>query len=184
MDTVTAEFEQGSKRDPVFLVAGIVLIITGLLTLYDFDFWKSRDDLWMPLSGLGCVLIFLNVALRIARPKLKINLLSDNGDTILVQLPSNIQFSAWINKHSIEVKKADIRKINFFDFRRASSVGPVGMFMVRIDLNNGKIIEGSINDAAIMKNIIEFFRSKLPNVGLHMDDNIKSNKLLNPDTWR
>ena len=181
MDTVTAEFEQGSKHDPLFLFAVIILIIIGFLTLYEFDFWNPRNDLWMPLSGLGCALIFLNVTLRLLRPKLKIDLLSDNGDMILVQLPSNIQFSAWINEHGLEVKKTDIRKINIFDFRRVSTVGPAGMFMVRFDLHNGKIIEGSINDIGIVKNIIEFIRRKLPNVTLHMDDNIKSNKLLNPD---
>ena len=184
MNTVTAEFEQGSKRDPLFLLAGIALIITGFLTLYDFDFWKSRNDLWMPLSGLGCALIFLNVALRLSRAKLKIDLLSDNGDTIQVQLPSNIQFSAWINEYSHKVKKSDISKINIFYFRHVSTVGRVDMYMVRFDLYNGQIIEGSIDDIRIVKNISEFIRSNLPNVTLHMDDNIKSNTLLNPDALR
>ena len=97
MDTVTAEFEQGSRYDALLLFTGVALIITGFLTLNDYDFWESRDDLSVPISGLGFGLIILNVALRFARPKLKLDILSKYDDTLLIQLPSNIQFSAWVN---------------------------------------------------------------------------------------
>jgi hypothetical protein len=181
MNTVTAEFEQGSKYDPLLLFAGIVLIITGFLTLNDYDFWESRDDLWAPISGFGCALIILNVALRLIRPKLKIDILTDHDDVLLIQLPSNIQFSAWVNDQNKEVKKYNINSINISDHRRRSNVGPVGMLTVGFDLGSGKYIQGNINDPTIVKNIILFAKKKLPGVPLYMDESVKANKSLNPD---
>jgi hypothetical protein len=184
MDTVTAEFEQGSKYDALLLFTGVALIITGFLTLNDYDFWESRDDLWVPISGLGFGLIILNVALRFVRPKLKLDILSKYDDTLLIQLPSNIQFSAWVNDHIKETKISDIKSIDVSDNRRTTHHGPVGMLTVGFDLSSRQYIEGNIDDPLIVKDIILFAKHHLPGVPLHMDELVKSNKSLNTDVPR
>lgn len=181
MDTVTAEFEQGSKYDPLCLLTGVALIITGFLTLNDYDFWESRDYLWAPISGLGCGLIILNVVLRVIRPKLKLDILLKQDDTLLIQLPSNIQLSAWVNDQVKEAKISDIKCINVSDNRRTTHHGPVGMLTVGFDLSPCQYIEGNIDDPLIVKDIILFAKHHLSEVPLHMDELVKSNKTLNPD---
>jgi len=161
------------------LFAGITLVITGFLTLYDFVFWKSRDDLWMIISGAGCLLILANIILRVLRKKLVIELLSINGDFISIHLPSNIQFSSWVPSQQYKVNKSELKCINIFDFRRTTSAGPAGMFMVRFDFYSGKSIESSIDDTTIIKNIIDFVECNMPDIPLHMDERVKSNKSLN-----
>jgi hypothetical protein len=184
MNAVTAEFEQGSKYDPLFLLGGIALIITGFLTLNDYDFWESRDDLWAPISGLGCGLILLNVALRLFRPKLKIDILSRYDDMLIIQLPSNRQLTTWINDQIKEVKISDIKSIDIYDNRRTTHLGPVGMLTVGFHLNSRQYIEGNIEDPKIVRDIILFIKLHLAEVPLHMDNLIKSNKSLNTDAPR
>jgi len=53
------------------------------------------------------------------------------------------------------------------------------MFMVRFDFYSGKSIESSIDDTTIIKNIIDFVECNMPDIPLHMDERVKSNKSLN-----
>jgi len=96
--SVCTELEKGSRADPIMLFVGIATMILGFLTMYDMELWEGRDYLWGPLAVVGSSFIILNFILRVARPKLSVNLLTDNGNKITIRLPTNIQFSGWVDE--------------------------------------------------------------------------------------
>jgi len=173
--SVFTELEKGSRADPLMLFVGVATMILGFLTMYDMDFWEGRDDLWGPFAAAGSSIIVLNLLFRFARSKLTVNLLTDNGNKITIRLPTNIQFSGWVDDQCAKAEKSEIKAVKIFDFRGRTTAGPVGMFWVCFEFHSGRIIEGNIDggDAEVIPEIIDFVRLRLPNVNLVLDEKIK-----------
>ena len=173
MNKVIAKFEKGSASDPIILFAGMVIIISSFLTLYDMDIWRSRDDLWLPLLGVGSSLIILNVIMRLFRKKLVVELLSNDDESITIQPVKNLQFSGWIKKPSQKIQKQSIKSVKVYDFYRTGS--HAGMYWVCFTFNSTHIVEFNIDNFSTVKDIIEFIKTYLSNVDLILDERIKSN---------
>lgn len=172
-DVVHVELERGSKIDPVMLLLGVSTMILGFLTMYDTDIWSAREDLWAPIAGAGAALVILNLLVRIVRPKLAVDLLTDKGDRIMLRMPKNLQFSGWVNDQQIEVGKSEIKTAKVFDFKTHTSTGTAGMYWISFELKSGRILQSHLEDGAVIRQVIEFIRARMPQVDLIVGDRIK-----------
>jgi hypothetical protein len=173
MNKIIAEFEKGSEADPIILLTGVVIIISSFLTLHDTDIWQSREELWLPMMGVGCALIILNMFVRLFRKNLIVELISNDEESITIQPVKNLQFSGWVKKPLIKIQKQSIKSVKVYDFYSTGS--HAGMYWVCFTFNSNHIVEFNIDDLSIVKDIIEFIKTYLCNVDLILDERIKSN---------
>ena len=156
------------------LSGGVVLIVSSFLTLYDTNIWSSNKSLWLPIFGLGCVLIFINIIMRFTRKKLVVELISNDGEFITIHPVKNLQFSGWIKKPLIRLQKQSIKSVKVYNFYSTGS--HTGMYWVCFTFNSNNIIELNIDNYSIVKDIIKFIKIHLCNVDLILDERIKSSK--------
>lgn len=168
---VTGIFEKGKKYDSFMLFIGVALIIIGFLTIYDTDIWKAQISLWKPISGLGVLIIFLNLFLRLFRQKMTVDILQNSGENIIITPVVNIQFSGWVKGNEIIVKKQEIISIKVYDFYNPST--GAGMFWVAFEEKSGAIIELKIDSLKTIKDIICFCKQSAPDITLIIDERIK-----------
>jgi hypothetical protein len=171
MQSVTAELEQGSEWDAVMLLSGVLLVIAAFLSTHTTELWKASDKLLLPLLSAGVFLVILNIFLRLVRPKLKVTLIELKDGLLRIYPTKNLQFSGWVAKEPIELDIAGIYRAKAYDFYSHASNS--GMYWVCLELRDGRVIEYRFNDLDLIKEIIEFIRSSLPEVELDIDEKIK-----------
>ena len=171
---VTATFEKGAEADQLILSGGVILMISSFLTLYDTNIWNPNESLWLPIFGLGCILILINIIMRLTRKKLVGELISNDEESITIQPVKNLQFSGWIKKPSVKLQKRSIKSVKIYNFYSTGS--HTGMYWICFTFNSNNIIELNIDNYSIVKDIIKFIKTYLCNVDLILDERIKSNK--------
>lgn len=114
MEIVTAELPKGSKHDPVILLIGIVIILVGFVTMYETDFWSSRNDLWPPITSIGAIILVVNHFYHFFRPKLHIELLKNNPESITIIPVQKVLFSGWLQQPSLNLEKCYFESFKSF----------------------------------------------------------------------
>ena len=72
----------------------------------------------------------------------------------------------------VEVAVSEIKKLKVYDFYNYGT--HAGMYWICFELKKGRVIEYSITDYELVKNIISFIKGMLPEVELNVDDRIKT----------
>ena len=166
MTTVIAKLHKGSKLDPVIILIGILIVIFGILTLYETNFWKSSKVLWQPIILLGGITLVANKFSQKFRSSLNINLVTNNDHSIIIEPIKKIIFSGWVVESAIEIEKNNIKTIKIFDF-------PEGLYWVYFELNNRSIIKFGLSSYQTIEEIIYFVKNNIQEAELIVNENIK-----------
>jgi hypothetical protein len=177
MDKVTAELPKGSKYDPIILLVGIVIIVGGFLTMYETDFWGSSNNLWQPITSIGAIILVVNYFSRFFRPKLRIELLKNSSESIIIHPVQKVLFSGWLKKSPLNLTKSYFKSFKSFHIGGSAISAPgipvaEGNHWVCFEFADRSIIEFHLPNYETVKNICSFVQTNLPNVEVITDENI------------
>lgn len=167
-----AEFEKGSEWDSRVLLLGVVLVISAFASTYGYGLWAATDTLFVPLLTAGVALTVLNIAVRFLRPRLKVCLLRLDGEYLEIRPVKNLQFSGWVALNPVVVKASDVVRVNVYNFYTPAT--GAGMYSVGIELKDRKVIEYNIDRHSLVKEILAFFETTLPQVSLNIEQRTKA----------
>ena len=177
MEIVTAELPKGYKHDPIILLIGIVIVVGGFLTMYETDFWKPSNNLWQPITSIGAIILIINYFSRFFRPKLNIELLKNNSESIIIKPVQKVLFSGWLEKPSLNLAKTYFKSFKSFYIGGSGISAPgvpvaEGKHWVCFEFTDRSIIEFHIPNYETVENICNFVQANLPNIEFHTDEEI------------
>lgn len=172
MESVIAEFEQGSEWDSRMLFSGVLFVIGAFVSTFNTEIWEGNDSLLVPLLAIGVSLVALNIILRIKRPKLKVTLFQIQDDLLKICPVKNLQFSGWVTGKSVMVEVSNISNVKAYDFYNSGN--HAGMYWVCVELKNKQVIEFNFDNPGLLKDIMKFVKNTLPSVELEVDPGIKT----------
>ncbi len=170
MDAVHAELERGSEWDARILAIGFLLVVLSFVSTFDSELWEQTDRFLVPLLLAGVSLVLLDVILRLFRSKLQICILRREGNSLQIGRIKNLPFSGWISLGTTVVETKDIvtvRAHNFYTMAAGST-----QFWVAIELANRKVVEFNLGDRELLRDMLSFFESSLPEVPVDIDEQV------------
>ncbi len=168
METVHAELERGSKWDARILAIGCLLVVLSFVSTFDSDLWEQTDGLFVPLLMAGISLVFLDIILRLLRPKLRVCILSREGESLEIGHIRILPFSGWVSLSTTVVETQDIvtvRVHNFYTMAAGST-----QYWVAIELKDRRVIEFNLGKPELVKDVLSFFESSMPEVPIEIGE--------------
>lgn len=152
------------------LLSGVILVLAAFASTFETELWGANDSLLLPLLAVGVSLVILNIFLRIIRPKLRVTLFEIQGDLLKIRPVKNLQFSGWVAKSPVTANVADIASVEAHDFYSHGT--HAGMYWICLELSNGRVIELNTDNEGLVKEVVRFFRSVVPDVDITVDAKI------------